>query len=90
MSVETTWDGTPQAPTFIYGLEDFPGNQDLQWYFAFSTLVNPPVRFTGPGNTNTYRIALVEKDANGVFGFVGLGNIFAGGCDSITNDCYPE
>ena len=90
MSVETTWDGTPQSPTFIYGLEDFPGNQDLQWYFAFSTLSNPPVRFTGPGNDNSYGVALVEKDGNGVFGAVGLGNIFAGGCDPMTGDCVPE
>ena len=40
LSTSTTWDGLPQAPTFIYGLEDFPGNQDLPWYFAFDTLPN--------------------------------------------------
>ena len=87
LSTSTTWDGLPQAPTFIYGLEDFPGNQDLPWYFAFDTLPNVS---TGQGNDNTYRIALVEKDAvTGVFGRVGLGNIFAGGCDQFGN-CYAE
>jgi hypothetical protein len=85
-----TYDGVFYQPTFIYGLQDWGGNQDNPTWFAFR--VDNGGGQTGPNSTNSYRVAKVEKETtgpnDGVFGAVTA--LYGGSCFLTgTEDCIP-
>ena len=90
ISQSTTWDGSITAPTFIYGLQDFGGNQNNPAWFAFRSDVGTGQ--TGPGNANSYQVAEIIKETTGpnagVYGRVT--SLYAGACYTISGLCIPE
>jgi hypothetical protein len=85
-----TYDGVFYQPSFIYGLQDWGGNQDNPAWFAFR--VDNGDGQTGEGNDNTYRVAKVEKETSGpnagVYGAVT--SLYGGECFATGDeDCIP-